>query len=510
MTDGCLDKSWKQPHVYALALALSFAFATVSWAQTPRIVAEGVDSKHAGEVVVPINKSQILQVDVPFKEVLVGNPEIADVLPLTDRSIYILGKSLGSTNLTIYGNNKQLIAVADLVISLDVDGLKARLYEILPGETVEVRPANNSVILTGSVSSAIKINRILAIAEQYAPEHVTNLLSVKGSQQVMLEVRFSEVARSASKALGLNTSIAGNKFHIVTGDSLKSSLATNLTTNSVSVPIFPGGLSLTGQIPSSTFTSGLLGFTPGSISLDFLFDALEEKGVVKTLAEPNLIAMSGDTASFLAGGEFPVPVVQSSRAGGAGAGGQGAGGTAAITIQFKEFGVALAFTPTVLDNGLINLVVSPEVSRLDFANAVFVSGFRIPALTTRRATTTVELRDGQSFAIAGLIQNEFQDAVRQFPGLGDLPIIGALLRSSDFQRNESELVIIVTPHLVKPAPAGSLATPDENFIPPSDGELFFLGATEAGQNPLMRTLGNDQLSRRGAGGIDGDYGHIVK
>lgn len=497
MTDGCLDKSWKQPHVYALALALTFALATVSWAQAPRIVAEGVDSKHAGEIVVPVNKSQILQVDVPFKEVLVGNPDIADVLPLTDRSIYILGKSLGSTNLTIYGSNKQLIAVADLVISLDVDGLKARLYEILPGETVEVRPANNSVILSGTVSSAIKISRILAIAEQYAPDHVTNLLSVRGSQQVMLEVRFSEVSRSASKALGLNTSIAGNKFRIVTGDSLISSLsATDL--------LPPGTLGLIGQSPAGTFASGLLSFTPGSISLDFLFDALEEKGVVKTLAEPNLIAMSGDTASFLAGGEFPVPVIQSS------GGGAGATGQSAITIEFKEFGVALSFTPTVLDNGLINLVVSPEVSRLDFANAVFVSGFRIPALTTRRATTTVELRDGQSFAIAGLIQNEFQDSVRQFPILGDLPIIGALLRSSDFQRNESELVIIVTPHLVKPAPAGSLVAPDEKFIPPSDAELFFLGATEAGQNPLLRTLGGDQLSRQGAGGIDGNYGHIVK
>ncbi len=495
MTDGCLDKSWKQPHVCALALALTFAFATVSWAQAPRIVAEGVDSKHAGEVVVPINKSQILQVDVPFKEVLVGNPEIADVLPLTDRSIYILGKSLGSTNLTIYGSNKQLIAVADLVISLDVDGLKARLYEILPGETIEVRPANNSVILTGTVSSAIKINQVLAIAEQYAPEHVTNLLSVRGSQQVMLEVRFSEVARSASKALGLNTSIAGNKFHIITGDSLISSLTAEN-------PLTLGGDGLIGRVPGNTFAAGLLSFTPGSITLDFLFDALEEKGVVKTLAEPNLIAMSGDTASFLAGGEFPVPVVQSSGAGGA--------GNAAITIEFKEFGVALAFTPTVLDNGLINLVVSPEVSRLDFANGVVLNNIRIPALTTRRATTTVELRDGQSFAIAGLIQNEFQDSVRQFPILGDLPIIGALLRSSDFQRNESELVIIVTPRLVKPAPAGSLATPDEKFIPPNESELFFLGATEGGQNPFMRTMGGDQLSRQGAGGIDGDFGHIVK
>ena len=500
MNDGCLDKSWKQPHVFALALALTFAFATVSWAQAPRIVAEGVDSKHAGEVVVPINKSQILQVDVPFKEVLVGNPEIADVLPLTDRSIYILGKSLGSTNLTIYGSNKQLIAVADLVISLDVDGLKARLYEILPGETVEVRPANNSVILTGTVSSAIKIDRILAIAEQYAPDHVTNLLSVKGSQQVMLEVRFSEVSRSASKALGLSTNIAGKKFQIVTGDSLISSLSSS----GFPLPASPGGAGLIGSVPSNTFASGLLSFTPGSITLDFLFDALEEKGVVKTLAEPNLIAMSGDTASFLAGGEFPVPVVQSSGGGG------GATGQSAITVEFKEFGVALSFTPTVLDNGLINLVVSPEVSRLDFANAAFVSGFAVPGLTTRRATTTVELRDGQSFAIAGLIQNEFQDSVRQFPILGDLPIIGALLRSSDFQRNESELVIIVTPRLVKPAPAGSLATPDEKFIPPSDSELFFLGATEGGQNPFMRTMGGDQLSRQDAGGIDGDYGHIVK
>jgi pilus assembly protein CpaC len=216
--------------------------------------------------------------------------------------------------------------------------------------------------------------------------------------------------------------------------------------------------------------------------------------LTKTLAEPNLIALSGDTASFLAGGEFPIEVVQS---------GDTVGGDATISIEFKEFGVSLAFTPTVLDNGLINLVVTPEVSALDFS--VAVRG--VPGLTTRRATTTVELRDGQSFAIAGLLQDDFSDTIDQIPLLGDVPILGALFRSSQFKKNETELVIIVEPHLVKPAPIGSLATPADNFIPPSEPDIWLLGRLEASGSGIPREGG---LAAQGAGGIGGHYGHIIK
>jgi pilus assembly protein CpaC len=218
-----------------------------------------------------------------------------------------------------------------------------------------------------------------------------------------------------------------------------------------------------------------------------LFDALEDKGLSKTLAEPNLTALSGDTASFLAGGEFPVQTVSEDEA----------------QIEFKEFGVRLSFTPTVLNDGLINLIVSPEVSARDSANAVL----GVPALTVRRATTTIELRDGQSFAIAGLLQEDFNDSISQLPLLAEIPVLGALFRSSQFIKEETELVIIVEAHLVKPAPVGSLATPADNFIPPSEADIWLFGRVEAPGSGIPREGG---LAAKGAGGIEGHYGHIIK
>ncbi len=212
-----------------------------------------------------------------------------------------------------------------------------------------------------------------------------------------------------------------------------------------------------------------------------------------------MIALSGDTASFLAGGEFPVPVARDTDDGGT-----------TITIEFKEFGVALSFTPTVLENELINIVVSPEVSKIDRTNSVTLFGTTIPGITTRRATTTVELRDGQSFAIAGLIQSDFQDTIREIPLLGKVPILGALARSTDFQRNETELVIIVTPHLVKPAEPGTLRTPVDNFVLPSDADMYLHGRVEAKNAAPVTDKGTAALTVQGAGGVAGQYGHILR
>jgi len=463
--------------VLAIALALPFALATAALGQ-PSVSTESGKNKHAGEFSVPVNKSQVLRLDVAFADLLVGNAEIADVLALTDRSIYVLGKKPGSTSLTVYDRAKELIAVMDLVVTVDIEGLKARLYELMPNENIEVRGIGESVVLSGAVSSSVRLKRTLEVAERYAPDKVTNLLSVMGSQQVMLAVRFAEIQRRVVKELGLNSQVSGNDFSVTVGDAL----------NSVA------GFS------ASAFATGALSFGVGAVTLDFLFDALEEKGVVKTLAEPNLIALSGDTASFLAGGEFPVPVAQTADS-----------GQTTITIEFKQFGVALAFTPTVLDDGLINVIVSPEVSRIDSTNGVTLQGFQIPGLTTRRATTTVELRDGQSFAIAGLIQSDFQDTVRQFPVLGDVPVLGALVRSSDFQNEQTELVIIVTPYLVRPAPGGSLVTPVDNFVPPSETDIWLFGRIEAPESgQVANTAAANSLAIRQAGGVDGSYGHIIK
>ena len=471
--------------VFASVWLVALAISAQSWAQ-PKIVIQSDETRHAGEFVIAINKSQVLQLDVPFADLLVGNSEIADVLALTDRSIYVLGKSLGSTSLTIYGRNKKLIAVMDLVVSPDIDGLKARLFELMPEENIELRSANGSVIMSGTISNAARLSNALAVAERYAPGLVTNLLKIEGSQQVMLKVRFAEVSRDVIKDLGFNFDIFEGDFGFTSGDAFLANPGTLRT---------GGAINLAGD----SFVAGLLSTTTilgGGITLSAMFEALETKGVAKTLAEPNLIALSGDTASFLAGGEFPIEVAQS---------GSGATGDAAITIEFKEFGVSLAFTPTVLDDGLINLAVNPEVSQLNFA----VARNGVPGLTTRRASTTVELRDGQSFAIAGLLQDDFQDTIRQIPLLGEVPILGALFRSSQFQKSQTELVIIVEVHLVKPAPAGSLATPVDNFIPPSEADIWLFGRVEAPGSGIPHS-GAAALSANGAGGIEGHYGHIIK
>jgi pilus assembly protein CpaC len=447
----------------AAVLAFTFLVAVTPTQASTQVVIETTGDQHAGEFVVPINKSQVLKVDRPVTDLLVGNTEIADVQPLTDRSIYVLGKQIGSTSLTIYGKDNSLIAVVDLVVGFDHQELKSKLHEMLPNEDIEVRPMGGSITLSGTVSSSAQLNRAIEIAGRYIgdPHLVSNLLTVNGSQQVMLAVRFAEVSRNLSKNIGINTQVVGDDFSVATGLGIA----------------FDSFLRATGS------------FTAGEVAVDAALDALEEKSLVKTLAEPNLIALSGDTANFLAGGEFPIPVAQDEDA---------------ITVEFKEFGVSLAFTPTVLGDGLINVVVEPEVSRIDPTFAQVVQGLSVPGLSTRRAKTTIELRDGQSFAIAGLLQDDFDDTVEQVPGLGDVPILGALLRSTSYQRNQTELVIIVTTHLVQPAPAGALATPADTFIPPSEADLFLSGKLEAGESAER------DRSLQGAGGLAGPYGYVVR
>ncbi len=463
MSKVMLRRYGLQTFIFVTLLVSAMVIAIQGWAQ-PRIVVQGDETRHAGEFVVPINKSQVLQLDVPFADLLVGNSGIADVLALTDRTVYILGKALGSTSLTIYGRDKNLIAVLDLVVAPDIEGLKARLFEIMPDQKIEARTANGSVVLSGTVSGNSTMDKILAVSERFAPGLVTNLMTVEGSQQVMLRVRFIEMNRTVTKNLGLN-------FRLLEGDFS-----------------FTSGNTFLGTTALANFgAAALTGGTLGALTIDALINALESKGLTKTLAEPNLIALSGDTASFLAGGEFPVQTVSEDQA----------------QIEFKPFGVRLAFTPTVLDDGLINLIVSPEVSvlRTDFG----VAG--TPGLSVRRATTTIELRDGQSFAIAGLFQDDFKDSIEQIPLLGEVPILGALFRSSQFVKEETELVIIVEAHLVKPAPVGSLATPVDNFVPPSEADIWLFGRVEA---PGSGIPGEGGLAAQGAGGIGGHYGHIIK
>ncbi len=450
----------------------------------------------------------MLRSDRPFAKALIGNPEIADVLPLTDSSLYVLGKKAGTTSLTLYDRNNRLIAVMDVAVGPDVLALRKQLSELMPGDDIGARISNDAVVLEGIVSSGPAADRAVRLAETYAPGKVVNLLSVGSSQQVMLEVRFAEVKRNALKQIGVGTFVGSD------GGKLQGAIG--------------GGAGLVGGGPP---TLGAIGDSFGIVSRTFrafganfnlTLDALERKGAITTLAEPTLIALSGETASFLAGGEFPIPTVQ-----GNGSGTGDSGSSQAITVQFKPFGVSLAFTPTVLADGVINMVVAPEVSSIDPTASVVINGLRVPGLQTRRAKTVVEMRDGESFAMAGLLRKDFQDTIRQVPVLGSLPIIGTLFRSTSFQREETELVIIVTPRLVRPVRPDQLRAPTDRVKPPNEADLFLLGRTDTGVGPapelgIHNDAGRPAAPAGGGGGMSAlkpapkgpiglqrEYGHVL-
>ena len=421
----------KKSIIAAFALATTLPFAAPAMAQDYGL--------HAGGLEVPINKSQVVTSDRAISRAMVGNAEIADVLPISDRSIYVLGKAPGTTSLTLYDRSNQVIAVMDVTVGPDVDGIRSELAALLPGEDVTARLSAGSVILSGFVSDAGAASRASRIAEAFAGDKVVNLLSVGGSQQVMLEVRFAEVNRTVGSQFGVRSSGISND-----GD----------------FGFAIGGASA----PSSAF--GVIGtlFNLGDVNIEAYLDTLEGKGMAKTLAEPTLVALSGEPASFLAGGEFPIPV-----AGGAG------GNADAITVTFKTFGVSLAFTPTVLGNNVINLLVEPEVSSLDPSASVTVNDISVPGLQTRRASTTLELRDGESFAIAGLLREDMTTTVSQMPLLGSIPILGSLFRSTEYQKGQTELLIVVTPRLVKPIRPGYVNLPTDRVEDPDPLDVHLVG-----------------------------------
>lgn len=412
---------------------------------------------HAGTLEVPLNKSEVVNADRPIAKAMIGNDEIADILPLTDHSIYVLGKKMGTTSLTLYDSRGRVIAVMDVAVGPDVETLQSQINDLVPGEKISARMSNDSIVLTGTVSSPAAASRADQLARTYAGEKVVNLITVGSSQQVMLEVQFAEVDRSSGKELGISmfgNSASGN-FSGLSGQG--SNLIPDPTTGHGVLKLD----SLTGM-----FGIFRQDFSIGGLSLQGILNALETKGLSRTLAKPTLVALSGERAAFLAGGEFPVPVAQS---------GGNNNGNAAITVEFKSFGVSLAFTPTVLSDNTINMVVEPEVSEIDPTASLTVGGITIPGLRTRRVNTTLELRDGESFAIAGLLQNDTKVNISQLPLLGSLPIIGTLFRSTRYQKGETELLIVVTPHLVAPIRPGQVRLPTDAVAEPSAAKSILLG-----------------------------------
>ncbi len=427
----------------ALVAASLVASATPANAngKSPRVVQLGL-TKSSPTVKVPFGKSEVLRTDTAFVDIVVADPATADVLPLTDRSVSILGKKIGSTRITVYGEGKELVGVFDVEVAYDTSQLATELSSQFPHANFRVSSVNGRILLSGSAPDGVTLDKAVTIAKQFGPE-VINSVRVTQPQQVLLEVRFVEASRNAGRELGINWDVVTSNFDFSTGVGL-----------------------LGPNAPFGTMIGNLL---TGGVDAETIIRGLEERGVARRLAEPNLVALSGDTANFLAGGEFPIPVAQQ---------------TNVITIEFKKFGVGLAFTPTVMAGGLINLKIEPEVSQIDPTNSIRIGGLEIPSLTVRRANTTVELRNGQSFAIAGLLQSMNEVSQAQLPWIGNIPILGALFRSAAYQKKETDLVIIVTPRIVRPSRPGDLVrTPLDNTLPPNDVDLFVNGIQEI--NPKM-------------------------
>ena len=420
------------PRITMAALACALGVAHVP-AQAETFVSEAVRSR---TINVPKNKSLSFRLDGPASKIVVAQPDTAQIVATTDRSFYVRGKTLGATNLLIFGQGGALQEVVDVRVGYDAEALQSDLAAAIPGEVIKVRNLGEGLLLTGEVSTTAVAAKAKTLADKFAPESITSALTVRASQQVILEVRVLEAGRSDLKDIGFNLAATdGVNFALATGSGLIG-------------PSTPQGvLQVRGSI--------------GSVDIDLMLQALEEKGVVRTLARPNLVALSGQKASFLAGGEFPFPVPN---------------GRDTVSIDFREFGVKLDFEPVVQDNGLIRLLVAPEVSALDTRANLRLNGMEVPSLTVRRAATTVELKSGESFAVAGLFQQDYANAVRKIPGAGDIPVLGALFRSARWKRKETELVIIITPRLTTPAEANALApSPLEPGREPSAARLVVLG-----------------------------------
>jgi len=461
------QKRFLKAALAGLTLSLAAAAPTIAPAESLRIL----NGSPSSALSVPMNRAIVVESDEPFTELSIANPGIADISSLSDRTIYVLGREPGRTTLTLLGADGRLISNVEVQVAPDLAEFKERLSQIIPGENIEVRTANNGIVLSGTVSSTARMDRALDLAQRYAPDRVSNLMMVGGTQQVMLKVRFAEMQRSVSKALSSSLSLNGDLGDV--GFSAISGQTINL-----------GGVTTTDANGASLFSFGA-----GGLDIGILLEALESRGVVRSLAEPNLTALSGQEATFLAGGEYPIPVSQEE---------------GVVTIEYKPFGVELRFIPVVVDDDIINLELIAAVSAIDTANSVTFEGFSVDAFTRRETSTTVEMRDGESFAIAGLLSDDFTDLNSQVPWIGDIPVLGALFRSAEYNRRQTELVIIVTPHLVTPVRGEALALPTDRVRPPTEQDLFLFGRVARTNAPSSGGAG--EVARQD---FSGSYGYVL-
>ena len=500
--------------IFAAALVACLAFAgSASDAQAQSAAFQTLPTGAAINMSIPLFKSKVVLVDSPTGRVAVGNPDVADIVVINPTQLYVLAKDIGTTNVLFWSRDNRMIGSINLEVVHDLDGLKEKLHQILPGEPVEVYSAQRSIILKGRASSVSAMDAAVRVAQGYLAQiqtanksqefeqetgskredksvgQVINLIEIAGAQQVMLEVKVAEIARTEVRRLqtkfyslgkGASGAIGGVNGGATFPD---AELSPPLSPGSPSSPGAPRWPALPNDMPPwgpaidefapndmSIANQGLFGtFINDNFLFNLAIDAAKEKGLAKILAEPTLTTLTGQEAQFLSGGRFPIPVSD---------------GDNGVNIQFEEFGVALKFLPVVLSDNRINLKVNVSVSELVDTGSLLLrtpgvsSATFVPALRERKASATVELGDGQSMGLAGLIDDNLREVVTKFPGLGDLPILGTLFRSNQFQKGQTELVILVTPRLAKPINPGSVTLPTDKFVEPTDAEFYWGGKIE--------------------------------
>ncbi len=446
-------------HTLAAALCAALILQPLAAGLTPASAFEIIEPAEERDITITVGAGQLIKVDAEFSSLFVANPDVADIEVKSPRLLYLTGVGVGETSIFAVDDLDNVLMSAKIRVTHNTEALTKGLARVAPGGSVTAVTVDQSLVVSGSVVSPEQALNVIEVASQFVddPSRVVNRLDVQTPTQVNLMVRIAEVSRRIDRQLG----IRWNELSYTTGSGRES-------------VNFSGGKGVPGG-----FSTQIL--RVGQLNIDVVLQALSEEGLVSILAEPNLTARSGESASFLAGGEYPYTVAQD---------------LGTNTIEFKDFGIGLNFTPTVVDGGRISLKVATEVSDLDFSNSEDV-----PSIVTRRADTTVDLGSGQTFAIAGLMQNRASQNAAKMPGLGSVPVIGALFRSSGFVRGQTELVILVTPIIVEPTTRARLRAPTDGYVPPNDFERIVLGRFQG--NAQAASQAQSRLGSRRLNGASG-------
>jgi len=459
-------KSTQAAQLQLAQLQLAQARMTARPGVAPAAIPAAMPVNAQGPLSLDAGKGTMLHLGEDARSVFVADPVIADVQVPSPKAVFVLGKKTGTTTLYVLGANNKTLLQRTVVVTRDMVSLRNLVSARFPNLNVQVGTGQGSLLLTGQVPNPADADAIVQAVTPYLAdkEVLINRMTIDRPLQVQLRVRITEVDRNVTQQLGINWQALGNVAGNFFGGVFSGRPIYNLNQP---IPNGSGGVTFPVNLPTNNAYSILGAFKTGNTDIRVLVDALNQEGLLTVLAEPNLVALSGETASFLAGGEFPIPVSQTN---------------GAISVEFKQFGVKLDFTPTVLNERRISLKVRPEVSQIDPSASVTTGGITVPGLSVRRADTTVELASGQSFAIGGLLQSNTTDIISQVPGVGSIPILGKLFSSSNYQNNKTELVIMVTPYLVEPTDPAKLRSPLESLVSPSsDVEYSF--RQRAGDEP---------------------------